>query len=153
MYTLNYHSNAGLWMLKLANCRARFYASRYGAERVIARYRRMLKSACAPGAARAAECKHCDKPAEWKWSNGQEHSYICSRCMATLDCYSHEPIRRFVPTSFTVAKLPELLPAIQTAPGGGGTVRDSDVMATINRDIDKRIGLPNAWTGADRRGE
>lgn len=42
------------------------------------------------------------------------------------------------------------LPSVQMTPGGG-TVLDSDVMATINRDIDQRFGLPNSWTGADRR--
>lgn len=41
-YTLNFISKFGLWELRVNRCRLRFYTSRYGAERVIARYRRML---------------------------------------------------------------------------------------------------------------
>lgn len=42
------------------------------------------------------------------------------------------------------------IPFLQTLPGGG-TVLDADVMATINRDIERRIGKPNTWHGPDRR--
>jgi hypothetical protein len=43
-YTLNFHSRFGLWELQINRFRARFYLTRYGAEKVIARYRRMLHS-------------------------------------------------------------------------------------------------------------
>jgi len=43
-YTLEFISRFGLWELRINHFRARFYASRYGAEKLIARYRRMLQS-------------------------------------------------------------------------------------------------------------
>lgn len=35
------------------------------------------------------ECKHCNKVAVWRWddADGNEHSYICQRCLETLSFY------------------------------------------------------------------
>ena len=43
-YTLNFIGKFGLWELRVNNCRSRLFTSRYGAERLIARYRQMLQS-------------------------------------------------------------------------------------------------------------
>lgn len=43
-YTLDYIAKFGLWCLQVNNLRARFYTTRWPAEKVIARYRRMLES-------------------------------------------------------------------------------------------------------------
>lgn len=43
-YTLRFEFRGGLWRLQINNFRARFFASRYGAERLIERYRQMLES-------------------------------------------------------------------------------------------------------------
>lgn len=39
-YTLNFETRGGLWRLQICNFRARFFTSRYGAEKLVARYRR-----------------------------------------------------------------------------------------------------------------
>jgi hypothetical protein len=39
-YTLNFEYRGGLWRLQICNFRARFFCSRYGAEKLVARYRR-----------------------------------------------------------------------------------------------------------------
>lgn len=52
-------------------------------------------------------------------------------------------------TIATLLRFPEL-PTLQTL-AGGGTVRDSSVMATINRDIERRVGRLNTWHGSERR--
>jgi hypothetical protein len=44
VYTLRFESRFGLWELRINNFRSRFYADRYGAEKLVARYRRMLQS-------------------------------------------------------------------------------------------------------------
>jgi hypothetical protein len=44
IYTLKFESRIGLWELKINKFRARFYRDRYGAEKTVARYRRMLQS-------------------------------------------------------------------------------------------------------------
>jgi len=49
------------------------------------------------------------------------------------------------------AALPEL-PPVQKMLGGGGTVNDADVMATINRDVERRVGTPQGgYKGPERR--
>lgn len=48
------------------------------------------------------ECKHCDKQAEWKWTDadGNESSLICENCMVTLPFYMAAPGWQFelIPT-------------------------------------------------------
>lgn len=41
-YTLTFEY--GLWRLRINNFRARFFLTRYGAERLISRYRKVIKS-------------------------------------------------------------------------------------------------------------
>lgn len=41
-YTLVFISSYGLWRLEVCGCKARFYRTRYGAERLLERYRRIL---------------------------------------------------------------------------------------------------------------
>lgn len=41
-YTLRFEGRFGLWELRINSFRARFYTSRYGAEKLVARYRRMI---------------------------------------------------------------------------------------------------------------
>lgn len=45
------------------------------------------------------ECKHCNQPAEWRWSDadGNEYSDICQRCMETVDLYQYSPLWHFTP--------------------------------------------------------
>lgn len=43
-YTLKFVFRFGLWELRIDKFRIRFYATRYGAEKLIARYRRALQS-------------------------------------------------------------------------------------------------------------
>ena len=42
IYTLKFEGKYGLWELKINSFRMRFYTSRYGAEKLVARYRRMI---------------------------------------------------------------------------------------------------------------
>lgn len=44
-YTLHFISRFGLWELRINRFRARFYRTRYGAERLIERYRRAIVGA------------------------------------------------------------------------------------------------------------
>lgn len=43
-YTLRYNDRCGLWELQISRFRARYYCSRYGAEKLVTRYRRMLQA-------------------------------------------------------------------------------------------------------------
>jgi hypothetical protein len=45
IYQLNFIGKFGLWELQINNFRRRFYTSRYGAEKLIARYRRASEAA------------------------------------------------------------------------------------------------------------
>jgi|FreactTroBogLake_1042271.scaffolds.fasta_scaffold143302_1 hypothetical protein len=44
IYTLNFISRIGLWELAINNFRCRFYATRYPAEKLVARYRRATQA-------------------------------------------------------------------------------------------------------------
>lgn len=44
-YTLQFIAKFGLWELRVNNFRIRFFRDRYGAERLIARYRQMVERA------------------------------------------------------------------------------------------------------------
>jgi len=53
---------------------------------------------------RATTCKHCDKPAEWRWTDadGNEFSDICQRCMDTVSFYQDCPLWQFEPVESLV---------------------------------------------------
>lgn len=46
---------------------------------------------------RARTCKHCDKPAEWRWTDadGNESSNICQQCMDDVTFYQDKPLWHF----------------------------------------------------------
>lgn len=47
------------------------------------------------------ECNHCDKQAEWIWSDadGNETRMICHRCMETVEPYMYAPLYHFTTIS------------------------------------------------------
>lgn len=62
-----------------------------------------------------------------------------------------------IPVPEEAASLPEgpanppALPVLQRYGNGGGTVLDPDTMSTINRDIERRFGPSDKYTGINRR--